>query len=178
MNTVNQEDNSGQFVSHLTESQSRLYGYIFSLVGDHNRAADLVQETNLVLWQKKDEFRTGQPFIPWAFAIARFRVLAWLRDNSRDRLLLDSDLANTICTESERMAQDIELVQQALRPCIKQLTTSSQELIEYRYFRSMPIATIAESLSRSATAIKTALFRIRRQLTECVGKKLEVDQQW
>ena len=176
MNPTTPDDDDGQFVGMLTENQNRLYAYIYSLVGDHNRAADLVQETNLVLWQKKDEFRKGQPFTPWAFAIARFRVLAWLRDNSRDRVLLDAELVSTIGAEADSAADNVQIVQQALRQCITQLADNSRELVECRYFRAMPVAAIAESLSRSASAVKTSLFRIRKQLTECVTRKLEANQ--
>ena len=95
-NEVSQAENSEGFVRHLTENQTRLYGYVFSLLGDHARAADVVQETNLVLWRKIDEFQPEKPFLPWAYAIARFQVLAHLRDKSRDRLLLDEELAEVM----------------------------------------------------------------------------------
>ena len=52
-------DKSEQFVRHLTENQNRLYGYVYSLLGDHSRAADVVQETNLVLWRKVGEFQSA-----------------------------------------------------------------------------------------------------------------------
>ena len=50
------ENQQEKFIKLLTESQNRLYGYIFSLVGDPNRSKDILQEANLVLWRKIDEF--------------------------------------------------------------------------------------------------------------------------
>ena len=41
-----------KFVQRLTANQTRLYGYVYSLLADHSRTADVVQETNLVLWRK------------------------------------------------------------------------------------------------------------------------------
>ncbi|MDF1745393.1 MAG: sigma factor, partial [Gimesia sp.] len=49
---MDQSDNTEQFVQQLTENQNRLYGYVYSLLGDHSRAEDVLQETNLVLWRK------------------------------------------------------------------------------------------------------------------------------
>ena len=69
-------DKTEQFVQQLAENQNRLYGYVYSLVGDHAQAADVVQETNMVLWRKLDEFDPQRPFLPWAFTIGRFQVLA------------------------------------------------------------------------------------------------------
>src|SRR5262249_35538535 len=44
------------FAEHLRQSQTRLYGYIHSLVRDLNDADDLFQQTSLILWKKFDEY--------------------------------------------------------------------------------------------------------------------------
>ncbi|MEQ9067715.1 MAG: sigma factor-like helix-turn-helix DNA-binding protein, partial [Gimesia chilikensis] len=59
-----------------------------------------------------------------------------------------------------------------LRLCLQQLPESHQNLIEQRYFKSQPVNTIAETLNRSSGTIKVSLLRIRRQLAECVEKRL------
>lgn len=169
---MDQSDNSEKFVQQITEHQTRLYGYVYSLLGDHSRAADVVQETNLVLWRKIDEFDPQKPFLPWAYAIARFQVMAHLRDHKRDRLLLDAELAETLSAEAERQAQQIDLVRAALRPCMQLLTPANRELIEQRYIRAMPVADVAATVDRTVGAIKVALLRIRRQLAECVQKRI------
>ena len=123
------------FVQQITEHQNRVYGYVYSLLGDHARAADVVQETNLVLWRKIDEFQEDKPFLPWAFAIARFQVLAHLRDKKRDRLLLDPELAESLCGVVEDQAEQFDDVREALRPCMQTLTAGSADLIQKRYFQ-------------------------------------------
>lgn len=171
-NEVSQAENSEGFVRQLTENQTRLYGYVFSLLGDHARAADVVQETNLVLWRKIDEFQPEKPFLPWAYAIARFQVLAHLRDKSRDRLLLDEELAEVMSSEAERKADEFESLRFALRPCLELLTDTNRRLIQLRYLRELPIAEVAAQVGRSVGAIKIALLRVRRQLAECAQKRL------
>lgn len=156
------------FVQQLAEHQNRMYGYIFSLLGDHNRAADVLQETNVVLWRKVNEFEPEKPFLPWAFAVARFQVLAHVRDQKRDRLLLDAELATTISTEAERQASGLDQVQSALRPCMQTLTASNRELVEKRYLRSMSIADIAAAAGRTVSSVKVALLRSRRHLADCI----------
>jgi len=165
-----------QFVQQLTENQNRLYGYVFSLVGDHSRAADVVQETNLVLWRKIEEFQSGKPFLPWAFSIARFQVLANLRDRKRDRMLLDAELAETLSAEVQQQTQQMDSFQEALRPCLKLLSATNRELIEGRYFRATPVAEIAAAADRTVSSVKVALLRIRRQLADCVHKRMAEDQ--
>ncbi len=164
-----------QFVRRLTEHQNRIYGYIFSLLGDHSRASDVLQETNLVLWRRLDEFQPDRPFLPWALAIARLQVLAHLRDHKRDRLLLDAELVETIGREAEHAAQQFDAIREALRHCLELLTPRNRDLVERRYYRGVPLAEIAQTVGRTVGAIKSALLRIRRELAECVKRRLAAD---
>ena len=173
---MNQSETTEIFVRRLTEHQNRLYGYIYSLIGDHSRAADVVQETNLVMWRKISEYQTDKPFLPWAFAIARFQVLAHLRDSSRDRLLLNEELAETLSQEAEEQAGQVEDIRAALRPCMQLLSSSNRELIEHRYFRERPVAEIAASVGRTASSVKVAMLRIRRKLAECMQSRLSAER--
>lgn len=168
-------DNTEAFVRQLTENQTRLYGYVYSLIGDHSRAADVVQETNLVLWRKLAEFTPGKPFLPWAFAVARFQVMAHLRDHKRDRLLLDAALAEVLSTEAQRQAEEVDAVRAALRACMQRLTPEHRNLVEHRYIRSASVAEVAAAAERTAGATKVALLRIRRQLAECVQERMAAE---
>jgi RNA polymerase sigma-70 factor, ECF subfamily len=167
--------NTERFVQQLAEQQNRLYGYVYSLVGDHSRAADVLQETNLVLWRKIDEFDSAKPFLAWAFGVARFQVLAHLRDQKRDRLLLDAELVDVISDEAERQAGQMDQLRDALRSCLETLTPSNRQLIESRYIRSMSINEIASNADRTVSAIKIALMRTRRLLADCIQLRIGRD---
>jgi len=167
------QDPAETFVKSLTESQNRLYGYIYSLLGDHHRAADVLQESNLVLWRKAAEFRPGADFIPWAFAIARFQVMAHLRDKGRDRCILDPDLIELVGEEVEQECGELEELQVALRVCLTKLPEKSRGLIDSRYFGGLSIKQLAEEVQKTATAIKVALMRIRRGLRDCVQREMK-----
>ena len=172
---MTESDKTERFVQQLATHQNRLYGYVFSLVGDHSRAADVLQETNIVLWRKIDEFNTDKAFLPWAFAIARFQVLAHLRDRKRDRLLLDAELAEAISSEAERQGEQLEQLHAALRPCLQSLTAGNRDLVERRYFQARSIADIATAVDRSVSSIKVALLRSRRHLSECIQRRLAAE---
>ena len=165
-------DKTEHFVQQLATHQNRLYGYVFSLLGDHSRTADVLQETNIVLWRKIDEFQADKAFLPWAFTIARFQVLAHLRDRKRDRLLLDAELVETISVETERQAEHLDQFREALRPCMGTLSDGNRDLVERRYFRAMSIAEIAQEVDRTASAVKVALLRSRRHLSECIQRRM------
>lgn len=163
------------FVQQLTQHQNRLLGYIYSLLADESRAADVLQETNLVLWRRMDEFQPDRPFLPWAFAIARFQVLAHLRDQGRDRILLTEDLVELVSTEAEQQASQLDDSRLALQSCLEALPQDQRALISDRYFQRRSIAELAERFSRTAGAVKVALLRVRRQLASCVERKLATE---
>lgn len=165
-------DRSESFVRLLTENQNRLYGYVYSLLGDSSRAADVVQETNLVLWRKIGEFNPELPFLPWAFAIARFQVLAHYRDRGRDRMLLDPELVEILAVDAAEMASQTDDVRDALRGCIGELTPGNREMLERRYYHSASIDEVAQALNRSVSAVKVALMRVRRRLARCVENQM------
>lgn len=169
---MSEPDRNEFFVQQITEHQNRLFGYIYSMLGDHARASDVLQETNLVLWRKQSEYRDGQPFLPWAFTIARFQVLAHVRDRGRDRCLLDPELVEALAQETEQQAENIDDVRDSLRQCLAQLTQANRDMIQQRYFRSASIGEIARTLDRGASAVKVALLRIRRQLADCVRRRM------
>ena len=164
-----------QFVLQLTECQNRIYAYIFSMLGDHARASDVLQETNLVLWQRAKDWSCGAPFLPWAFAVARFQVLANLRDRSRERCILDSELIETLSQDVAAESSRLEETRVALRGCLSQLTEQNRSMIQLRYEHGKSIVTIAETLQRSEEAVKVTLLRIRRSLHACVTKQLSTD---
>lgn len=152
--------------------QNRLYGYIYSLIGDHHRAADVLQETNLVLWRKAAEFRPEADFIPWAFAIARFQVMANLRDQGRDRCILDPELLDLVGEELVEVASEFEEMRDALRNCLSKLPSKSKAMIDSRYFGGRSIKELAGELNKTADATKTALMRIRKGLRVCVQREM------
>jgi RNA polymerase sigma-70 factor, ECF subfamily len=167
------QDPTEHFIRSLTECQNRLYGYIFSLLGNHHAAADVLQECNLVLWRKVSEFRVGSEFIPWAFGIARFQVLAHLRDEKRKHArFVDSDLVELLHEEAAEQAGQFDHMQEALRHCVTRLAPGSRELIESRYRRNLPLQAIADATQRNLSAVKVALMRVRLALRECIERQM------
>ncbi|HVJ69575.1 MAG TPA: sigma factor, partial [Caulifigura sp.] len=74
---VSSPGRSEELVSLITWHQRRLFAYIMSLVRSPNDAEDILQEVNVVLWRKRDDFHAGTDFLAWAFRISRTQVMAF-----------------------------------------------------------------------------------------------------
>jgi len=51
---------SAEFVAQITRYQRQLHSFILSMVWNPAEADDVLQETNLVLWEKAAEFDAGR----------------------------------------------------------------------------------------------------------------------
>src|SRR5271156_4276952 len=168
------DDNQDRFIGDLTAAQPSLWAYVFSLLPDHVAAQDVLQETNLTLWRKADDFKPGTSFVAWACQVAYFHVLSYRRRVRRDRLVFDdSVLAYLAERQGERLAEmqaNDRLV--ALRGCLEKLPQSCRGLLEKRYAPGGSVKDLADVDGRSVAALSQALYRIRDKLLSCIETKL------
>lgn len=167
-----EKTSSEQFIQLLTVHQPHLQGYILASLGNRTDCDDVLQKTNLVLWKKSAEFRSGAQFLPWALAIARFEVLAFCRDRQRDRLVFHDDVAELMSEEALPEMNEVSERQKALQACIERLSEVQKEVLRLRYVGNKRIHEISELMHRTASSIKVMLFRTRRALKKCIEFRL------
>jgi RNA polymerase sigma-70 factor (ECF subfamily) len=163
-------DSKTQFVQLLTSAQPRLYSYIATLLGDVHNANNVLQEANLLLWTKADDFQPGTNFIAWAREIAYFKALSFVRDVKRDRLIVNHDLVERVFEKSDHIDDDERRI--ALRHCISELSERQQDLLRVRYANGSSVAEIARQTEKTEGAVKMALSRVRMALMACVQRRL------
>lgn len=161
------------FVSVLTQHQTHLLGFIRASLGNRGNAEDVLQQTNLALWRKSAQFDPEADFLPWAITFARFEIMAFLRDNSRDRMVFDSDVVELMTGIAAEQMPSVTRRQEALQKCLKQLKFESRSIMEQKYLKGMQVKEISQIVGRSTGAIKTRLLRTRRMLADCVRRSLK-----
>ncbi|MCX7009597.1 MAG: hypothetical protein NTY53_20530 [Kiritimatiellaeota bacterium] len=65
-----------QLMLLMTQHQRHIFSYIYTLIPNQHDAADILQETSLVICEKFHEFQPGTDFVAWACQIAWWRVRA------------------------------------------------------------------------------------------------------
>jgi len=175
--TPDANDQHERLVQELTSSQTRLYGFILTLLPDRDAARDVLQETNLVVWRKANEFAADSNFWAWATQIARYQVLSHFRDSGRDRLVFDEDVIENLATAAEQHSADADRVR-VLVACVKKLPRAQAEAVALRYRSGSSIDEIARERGQTVAAVKMLLLRARRALLKCMELALrtEVDE--
>jgi RNA polymerase sigma-70 factor (ECF subfamily) len=169
-----------EFVSLLTASQRRVYAFICTLVVDRADADEVLQETNLALWQQIERFEPGTDFVAWACRVAHFKVLK-LRDAAkRHRVRLDDAVIELLATESieeqradhRRAAERYEQNRLALVACLEELSERNRAILLLHYQGGESLATIGASIGRTSNAVAQMFHRIRTALRSCVQRRL------
>jgi len=161
-----------RFIAALSSAQSVLFRHIYSLLPDPDLVEDVLQETNMVLWRKENEYDETRDFLPWARKIAHFQVLAAIRDRSRERLVLDENLVNLFEDETEEAELVGGVRMNALERCLSRLSSKKRELVLQRYRRGVSVEEMADSLNRPVGSLSQTLYRIRQALMQCVERQL------
>ncbi len=168
------ENQETQYLQLITGHQRLLYAFILSIHPDRTAAQDILQETSLVLWHKRDAFEMGTNFKAWACKIARLQTLAYLRrQKQRSWLVFEEELIDTLGAEAESALSDFPERQQALRKCVSKLGKDDLWLIRAFYIWRMPFAEISSSVGRTAAALKQAMLRIRKSLRGCIEQTMK-----
>ena len=163
---------SSEFMQSLTGTQSRLYAYICSLMGGTGGARDVLQETNLALWDKADEYDSSRPFLPWAYRVAHFQVLAYRKRCARSRLVFDDKLVSKLAADFVARDEPDDGRLEALGDCMDRLPGPRRELIDRRYARGESVDQIAKGLRKPPNVVAASLYRIRKVLLECIESRL------
>jgi RNA polymerase sigma-70 factor, ECF subfamily len=167
------ENQDKEFVRQLTLHQTAILAYLRSLMPGCSGAQDVLQETNIKLWEKKDDFTPGTNFKSWAFAVARFEMLGQRRRLRRNGWLVFSDsVAEQLADDLAEQNSDHETELQALDRCLEKLNPHDLDLVRTRYASGRGLDEYARSLNRSAGTMKARLFKIRAALRRCVESTL------
>lgn len=148
----------GTVVREIAACQSALYAHVCALLGSSAGAADVLQEVNLVLWERAMEYDAGRPFLPWARRIAYFQVLAYRKRVSREKLLFDDDLLAQVSDALRRRDEAADRELEALDGCIARLSPRHRAVAEARYRDDEPVESIARRAGKAANAVAAELY--------------------
>ena len=160
-----------RFVQDTIACQGMLYAFILTLTADRDWADEVLQETNVALLRKEDQFEPGSNFKAWACSVAYYQVLTSRKARGRNRVVFDETLINTLSAEVQDNVDSHDARRRALRQCLATLSSSQKSLLTRRY-QGDSVTRIATDLGRSVGTISQTLYRARQALKECILGKL------
>ncbi len=179
MNVERSEEFDETIVRLVAEHQTALRGFVMAMMPGSSEVDDVVQEANILVWRKRQEFEPGTNFRAWLLTVAKYQVMtAWKRQRGRKESLFPDEvlakLADDAAAASGVASPDSR--RKALWECLDHLRPVDKALVLRRYFDELNIKQLATEAERSADSVKMSLLRIRGVLAACVRRRLRPGQ--
>ena len=165
-----------RFAQLLAKCQRRVFLYALGLVHNAADAEEVLQQTNLVLWRKFDQYQPGTDFARWACRIAYYEVLKFRERRSREARLFSNEFVETLAVESHSSMDLWDARRDALVRCLRKLTEKDRQLVLWRYQEDATTRSVAEALGRSIQGTRKSLHRIRIALLACIERTLAAEE--
>jgi RNA polymerase sigma-70 factor, ECF subfamily len=165
-------DRVSEFVTLYTRHYAQLQFYVIALLPSVGDAADVLQETSLVLWRKFSTYQGGTNFYAWACKIARLQALKHRQRMSRSARLFEIELMDQLAEEAAREEVATAASHEALAACMDKLSDGDRSLIRKRYQPNTSVRELAAEIGRTANSVSKSLGRIRRALLDCIQRQL------
>lgn len=143
-----------------------------TLVPSRDDARDVMQEVAVLLWRKFGELAQPADFRPWAFTVARFKALAWVRGRQRDRLVFDDDVLALLADEVADHADAYEAERKALETRVQKLAPAQRKLLDAACAPGACMDALAAEAGRTPMSFYKALHRIRLALLDCTQRMI------
>lgn len=151
----------------------RLYNFIYRFVGDRETAEDIVQETFLRAFRKRDEYRAIANFSTWLFTIAGNLAKSELRRRKRWRMVSaerdeETDTGMELPDESARPDKVAEssIADVQIQNAINSLPNNYRQVILLRDVEGMSYQEISEIVDCPVGTVKSRVNRARLKLQQ------------
>lgn len=154
----------------VDEYYEPIYRHVRRLVGDHQDAGDVVQDTFLKACDAIDRLNDAGAIRPWLYRIATNGAFSLLRDRSKhaDVGSLD-EMAEDVADESpEDQAADPRLGH--LDRALLTLTVSQRTVFDLRHFDEMSFKDIAEITGGSPDTMRVVYHHAKEKLKKYLNR--------
>ena len=131
-------------------------------------AEDAAQEVFLKVWKNIGRFDANRTFSTWVLSIATNHCIDLIRKKRVPTVEIDETLEeilpDSIATPKQELAQKER--SGLIRRILDGLSETDRAIVVLRYWDELPDREIAVALGLSESAVKSRLFRARKQLVQ------------
>jgi RNA polymerase sigma-70 factor (ECF subfamily) len=157
--------NEAALESLIKRHQSRIFGFIYSKVGDRDLADDIFQDTfiKVIRTLKSNAYNEEGKFLPWVMRIAHNLIVDHFRHNKKMPLYRETEefsIFSVMTDDSLTIENKIisDQVTKDLRQLVEELPDDQKEVLTMRLYQDMSFKEISEA---TGVSINTALGRMR-----------------
>jgi RNA polymerase sigma-70 factor (ECF subfamily) len=158
------------FTSVVLPLKDKLFRYAKSILNQEDLAKDVVQETLLKVWEKREEADTIHNMEAWCMTLARNFALSKfrLKDNQHSKLEFGADIAEP--SYNPYQAMEKEDTMEKIDQIVSRLPFKFKEIFQLRDIEGYRYDEISEITGYALSDVKVSLFRARKIIRENLKK--------
>jgi RNA polymerase sigma-70 factor (ECF subfamily) len=156
----------------LAALSGRLRGYFRSRLLRAGRTSteteDLVQEAIMAVHTRRHTYDPSEPLTPWVYAIARYKLIDYLRKSQPDMAHVPIEDANEVMADEDQTACESSL---DMKKLLATLPERSRLAIQYVKVDGLSVAEAAQRCGVSPSAIKINVHRGLKVLSAAIARR-------
>lgn len=152
----------------IKRHESRIYGFIYSKIGDRDTSNDIFQDTfiKVIKTLKSKSYNEEGKFLPWVMRIAHNLIIDHFRKNKKMPLFRETEefsIFSIMSDDSPTIENKIisDQVEIDIKRLIEELPADQKEVLVMRMYQDMSFKEISEI---TGVSINTSLGRMRYAL--------------
>lgn len=147
--------------------QKGLYWHIRKMVGNHDDADDILQNTFVKVWRYFDSFRAESSLKTWVFRIGTNEALNFIQKQKRNQNADIKDIENS-SNHSTQNAIDLrgDEIQAKLDAAIESLPPKQRQVFLLKYYEEMKYSEMAATLGGSEGSLKASFHHAVKKIEE------------
>jgi RNA polymerase sigma factor (sigma-70 family) len=146
--------------------QERLYFHVRRMLGSHEDADDVLQNTFIKAWRAIDRFRGDSKLHTWLYRIATNEALTAIDKRKRRSFQDLEQISNSSSFASEQEGKGADEIQDRLQRAIETLPERQKAVFSLRYFDEMPYQEISNVLGVTVGSLKASYHHAVKKIEE------------
>lgn len=170
---MDQSDRRALVAEQWHRWQMSIRAYLVAAVSNYHDAEDLLQQVAVAVARDFEHYDPNTPFVRWAVAIARNRVLNYRRTKATSKLVFSQETLGSLAGAMPEEPPAETAAKAALDQCLDRLQHRSRQALALRYEQDLKPAEIAPRLDMTVTALTSLMHRVHKSLAKCVKERLD-----
>jgi len=164
-----QEGDQRAYTALLRETARVLRPFLAKRLHDSGETEDLLQEILLSIHKARHTYDGKRPYLPWAFAVARYRLLDHLRAHYADHLRQAEDLSEAENTSAGDVTES-PMTYESIKGAVQQLPEKQMTILQMMHEQGYTAREVAEKTGMKESAVKVAAHRAYKTLKKRLVK--------
>lgn len=165
--------NSERYSEIVERYQTRLFVYIYRLIGNKEEAEDLLQDVFVKAYRNLNSYDTSRKFSSWIYRIAHNETVNFIKRKSLKRFISWETITTAkdkLDSSSEEEGADIAWIRKEISKevseAISRLPSKYKQVLTLRYYADQSYEEIADILGKPVNTVGTLINRAKKKLSE------------